>query len=626
MTLVGSSKADRNLLLRFLAREFFETPLLEEFPGHCDRHRIMPITGYKRNIRSALSQILLDSLSEVAGEGRSIASPVSHNLDTTFRDYFLNIAGVNSLPALHSSKLLARFHSLLCFCVLLTLAPTHEWLLAPQHAFADSAVESAHASDPRPNILLIMCDDMGFSDIGCYGGEVETPNLDRIASQGMRFRTFYNNAKCEHTRASLLTGHWWHHVGASPTVRYTAETFGERMRTSGYRTLMTGKWHAGQTPYQRGFDRYYGLTDGCCNFWNPGNATNNGPTPARKKVRRWAIDDKEFQPFTPESEDFYTTDAFTDQAIQYLDQYQTETKPFLLYVAYTAPHYPLHASEADVAKYRGKYKRMGWDELRKQRFARQQKLGILPDNAKLSERDASIPGWLTIDESELDWWDLRMATYAAMIDRMDRNIGRLLEKLDQTGKAENTVIFFLSDNGACKDSADRSSVKGSMPWEVTSYLTQGKPWANASNTPYRQYKTTDYEGGTRTPMIAYWPAHTRKNSITDYPGHLIDFMPTMLDLAEAEIDASLPGQSLVPILQGQQLQRPWPLFWQFGNSRAIRDRNWKLVKQATSDWELFDLDADPTESRDIASEHPEKVASLRKQWESWWKHQPNSRK
>ncbi len=487
-----------------------------------------------------------------------------------------------------------------------------------QQASAETPPVDATKPATRPNIVLIMCDDMGFSDIGCYGGEVETPNLDRLAKEGIRFRTFYNNAKCEHTRATLLTGHWWHHVGASATVHYSSPTFGERMRNAGYRTLMTGKWHAGQTPYQRGFDRYYGLTDGCCNFWNPGHAKGDDPTPARKKVRRWAIDDKEFTPYTPSDPDFYTTDAFTDNAISYLDEYQNETKPFLLYVAYTAPHYPLHASEEDIAKYRSKYKNVGWDKLRKQRYARQQEMSILPRGATLSKRDRSIPAWSSIKPSEVDWWDLRMATYAAMIDRMDQNIGRILRKLEQTGKADNTVIFFLSDNGACNDSADRSTVKGTMPWEVTSYLTQGRPWANASNTPYRQYKTTDYEGGTRTPMIAHWPGKIMQNSKTDHPGHLIDFMPTMLDLAGAKTDNTLPGQSLVPILQGKQMARQWPLYWQFGKSQAIRDKNWKLVKHASKDWELYDLESDPTETQNLAAKDPEKVTAMADRWKAWW--------
>jgi arylsulfatase A-like enzyme len=477
---------------------------------------------------------------------------------------------------------------------------------------------AAEPQSSRPNIVLIMADDMGFSDIGSYGGEIDTPNLDRLATGGLRFRTFYNNAKCEHTRASLLTGHWWHHVGASASVVYKAPTFGERMREAGYRTLMVGKWHAGQTPYLRGFDRYYGLTDGCCNFWNPGHARPGEPEPAKKRVRRWAIDGEQFKPFTPEDKDFYTTDAFTDNALAYLDEYQHEEQPFLLYVAYTAPHYPMHASEEDVAKYRGRYRKIGWDALRDQRFARQEKLGVLSDSARLSPRDPDLPAWDSIAEEDRDWWDLRMATYAAMVDRMDRNIGRLLAKLDEIGEADNTVIFFLSDNGACEDSADRSTVKGAMPWEVTSYLTQGRVWANASNTPYRQYKTTDYEGGIRTPMIAYWPGVVKAGTLTDQAGHLVDFTPTMLDLAGAEKVAGLAGHSLVPVLRGEEVDRPWPMYWQFGGSRAIRDREWKLIKHGKGDWELYHLAEDPTELNDLASTHADRAAKMASDWEAWW--------
>jgi len=483
-------------------------------------------------------------------------------------------------------------------------------------------VAAVHAADLRPNVVLILCDDMGFSDIGCYGGEVDTPQLDRLAAQGVRFRQFYNNAKCEHTRASLVTGHWWHHVGASASVTYKGETFGERMRAAGYRTLMVGKWHAGQTPFQRGFDRHYGLTDGCCNFWNPGHARPGEPEPAKKRVRRWAIDDREFEPYTPEDGDFYTTDAFTDHALDYLDEYRGEDKPFFLYVAYTAPHYPLHASREDVAKYRGRYREIGWDRLRERRFAKQRELGVHLPNTRLSPRDPELPAWEEIEEAERDGWDLRMAAYAAMIDRMDRNIGRLLAKLDELGETDNTVIFFLSDNGACEDSADRSTVKGAMPWEVTSYLTQGRVWANASNTPFRKYKTTDYEGGTHTPMIACWPGRTPGGTWTNHVGHLIDFTPTLLELAGIEIPESLPGRSLVPVLKGGEVDRPWPIFWQFGRSAAMRDRDWKIVRHGSkASWELYDLSQDRTELSDLAAEHPDRVAEMAGKWEAWWKDQ-----
>lgn len=485
-------------------------------------------------------------------------------------------------------------------------------------ALLGSLLCGQHTAAAPPNIVLIMCDDMGFSDLGCYGGEIETPQLDRLARQGLRFRTFYNNAKCEHTRASLLTGHWWHHVGASPTVHYAAETLGERLRAAGYRTLMTGKWHAGQTPYERGFDRYYGLTDGCCNFWNPGHARPGEPEPARKRVRRWAIDGRQFQPFTPPTADFYTTDAFTDGALTYLEEQQHETRPFLLYLAYTAPHYPLHASERDVAKYRGRYQQIGWDRLRQERFARQQRLGILPPGTELSPPDPAGTPWAEVPAAARDQWDLKMATYAAMIDRMDRNIGRVLTKLEQIGKSDNTVVFFLSDNGACADSRDLSTVPDAMPWEVTSYLKQGLDWANASNTPFRNYKTSNYEGGTRTPLIVHWPEIIAGGTITDHVGHLVDLLPTMLELAGSEQPPELPGHSLVPVLQGQPSERPWPICWQFNKAKAIRDHQWKLVKWGTQAWELYDLQADPSELIDLAAQNPDRVSQLESQWQEWW--------
>lgn len=474
------------------------------------------------------------------------------------------------------------------------------------------------AAADRPNIVLIMCDDMGFSDIGSYGGEVATPNLDKLANNGIRFRTFYNNAKCEHTRASLITGHWWHHVGASASVTYKGKTFGTRMREAGYRTLMSGKWHAGQTPYQRGFDRYFGLTDGCCNFWNPGNARPGEPEPAKKRTRRWAIDDQEFKPYTPEDKDFYTTDAFTDYAIGYLDEYKEEDKPFFLYLAYTAPHYPLHVSENDVNNYLGKYRAIGWDKLREQRFAKQKELGVHTPNTKLSPRDEGIDAWADLKECDRITWDLRMAAYVAMIDRMDRNIGRLLETLEAVGKADNTVIFFLSDNGAEPNSMNISTIRPGLPWEATSYLTQGKPWANASNTPFRKYKTTPYEGGTRTPMIAYWPGKTPKGQWTDHVGHLIDFTPTLLELAGRDIPDTLPGHSLVPVLKGEAINASRPLYWRFGGD-AIRDQNWKAVRSGKQgQWQLYDLATDPAEQNNLAAQHPERVDALAKQWQVWW--------
>ncbi|QNN22354.1 arylsulfatase [Planctomycetales bacterium ZRK34] len=474
------------------------------------------------------------------------------------------------------------------------------------------------AADKRPNIILIMADDMGFSDIGCYGGEVDTPTIDKLADRGLRFRQFYNNAKCEHTRASLVTGRWWPQVGASATVHYAAPTFGEIMRKAGYRTLMVGKWHAGETPHQRGFDRHFGLCDGCCNFWNPGHARPGEPEPAKKRVRRWAIDDKEFTPYTPESKDFYTTDAFTDYALQYLDEYKNEDKPFVLYMAYTAPHYPMQASKQDIAKYRGKYM-MGWDKLREIRFARQKKMGLLGDHVKLPPRDGGLPAWDSLSQKEKEAWDLRMATYAAMIDRMDRNLARVMNKLEALGEMDNTYIFFFSDNGACEDSADRSTVEGSMPWEVVSYQTQGRVWANASNTPYRKYKTFNHEGGTHTPMIAAGPG-VPAGAYTDQVGHLVDFLPTMLELAGEKIPSDLPGISLAPSLRGHPVKRP-PIYWQFGRAAALRDGDWKIVRYGKGKnvkWELYDLATDPTEMHDLASAQPDRLKKMAAAWDQWW--------
>jgi len=326
----------------------------------------------------------------------------------------------------------------------------------------------------RPNIVLIMADDMGYSDIGCYGGEICTPNLDRLAAGGLRFTQFYNNSICVPTRASLLTGLYSQQVGVhynTPTVMKNCVTLAEVLRSAGYRTLMTGKWHAEQIPCQRGFDRYFGLADGCCNYFNPGPRRAGEGEPGRKLTsfgypRRWAIDDKVYLPYKPKDKNFYTTDAFTDYAIDYLQQYGREERPFFLYVAYTAPHYPLHAWGEDITRYRGKYM-VGWDKLRQQRFERMVEMGLVDKRWGLSPRDEEVPKWDSVEDK--DSWDLKMAVYAAMIDRMDRNIGRIIAKIRQLGKEDNTLVLFLSDNGG----TDYVLLSSSEPndsifnWEVT---------------------------------------------------------------------------------------------------------------------------------------------------------------
>ena len=491
-------------------------------------------------------------------------------------------------------------------------------------AIGISAVTGARAMakpSDKPNIILIMADDMGYSDIGCYGGEVQTPNLDKLAANGLRFRQFYNNAKCGPTRASLLTGLYSQQVGEG--AMRNAVTIAEALRPAGYRTLMTGKWHAPSIPVKRGFDRYFGLCDGCCNFWNPGPRRAGEPEPGRKNYpRRWAIDDKEFRPWTPPRK-FYTTDAFTDYAIDYLDQYGKEDRPFFLYVAYTAPHYPLHAWPDDIAKYRGKYL-AGWDALRKQRYKRMTHMGVIPKSMELSPLDPKTKKWADIEDK--DAWDLKMAVYAAMIDRMDQNIGRLVEKVRALGKLDNTLFLFLADNGGCAESVNNTPKIA--PGPVESYRTVELSWANASNTPFRKFKRYDHEGGISTPLVVHWPAVIQKGGqFTDQVGHIIDVMATCVDVAGATYPTTHAGgtvqppegKSLLPIFQGKTREPHEEIYWQFGRCKAVRQGKWKLVSLDGKPWELYDMETDRTELRDKAKSQPAKAKELAAKYDAWAK-------
>ena len=477
----------------------------------------------------------------------------------------------------------------------------------------------------RPNIILIMADDLGYSDIGCYGGEVKTPNLDRLAAEGMRFTQFYNCAKCSPTRATLLTGQYDQAVGTQ-NMEHGA-TFGEVLRSAGYRTLISGKWHQKPLPTTRGFDRYYGLADGCCNFWNPGIKARPGEgKPGRKRTapRRWAIENKVIMGYTPEDKNFYTTDAFADYAIARLEEYKNETRPFLLYLPQTAPHYPLHAWPADIARYRGKY-RIGWDELRSRRYERQIEIGMFDDKYAMSPRDEGVPPWDSLSDKQKDEADLRMAVYAAMIDRMDQALGRVFEKVKQLGKWDNTLVLFLADNGGCPETPD--TTPNIPPGPVEGYRSVGPAWANASNSPYRKFKSTDYHGGNGTPFIAYWPGVIEPGSKTDQVAHIIDIMPTFMEIAGASyperIDGRktkpIAGRSLLPIFQGRQRQPHDVLYWQFGKAKAVRAGRWKLVSLGKSGWELYDLEKDRTELHNLASKYPERVKHMVALWDAWWK-------
>jgi len=453
----------------------------------------------------------------------------------------------------------------------------------------------------RANIILIMADDLGYSDIGCYGGEIRTPNLNELAASGMRFTQFYNCAKCSPTRATLLTGQYDQAVGTQ-NMEHGA-TFGEVLRAAGYRTIISGKWHQKPLPTTRGFDRYFGLADGCCNFWNPGI-----------KARR----------YTPEDKNFYTTDAFADYAIARLEEYRSETKPFLLYLPQTAPHYPLHAWPADIARYRGKY-RIGWDELRRRRYERQIEIGMFDAKYAMSPRDEGVPSWESLSDSKKDQADLRMAVYAAMVDRMDQALGRVFDKVRQIGKWDNTLVLFLADNGGCPETPDRTP--DIPPGPVEGYRCLGPAWANASNSPYRKFKSTDYEGGNCTPFIAYWSGVIKPGAKTNQVAHIIDIMPTFMELAGASyperIDGRktkpIAGKSLLPIFQGKQRRAHDVLYWQFGKAKAVRTGKWKLVSLGNSGWELYDLEKDRTELHNLASQHPEKVEQMTTLWDTWWK-------
>lgn len=475
----------------------------------------------------------------------------------------------------------------------------------------------------RPNIILIMVDDMGYSDIGCYGGEVQTPHLNALAKNGLRFTQFYNTAKCHTTRAELLTGNYAYSIGDNKMEH--GATFGEVLRTVGYRTLIAGKWHQIPLPTTRGFDRYYGLADGCSNFFNPGLQAREGEGPPGRKgktrVRRWAIEDQVIMGYTNPDKKFYHTDAFTTYAIERLEEYNDEEKPFLLYLPYTAPHYPLHAWPEDIAKYRGKYK-MGWDKLRNERFKRMTEMGIIGSNHKLTPRASKA--WDELSPEQQDAEDLKMAVYAAMIDRVDQNLGRLFAKVKELGKWDNTLIMFLTDNGACPEQPN--TTPDIAPGPVESYRTVSVGWANASNTPYKKFKSTDYEGGIRTPFIAHWPG-VIEPGMTDQVGHIIDINATFRDITGAQYPKEINGnrtkppvgKSLLPIFKGEQREPHAAIYWHFNRANAVRTGDLKAVRNGKSKWELYDLKADPSEMNNLADAMPEKSAELGKMWEAWSK-------
>ncbi|MEO0447263.1 MAG: arylsulfatase [Verrucomicrobiota bacterium] len=481
------------------------------------------------------------------------------------------------------------------------------------------------AAEPPPNIILFMADDMGWSDLGCYGGEIETPNLDRIASEGLLFTQFYNNAKCTTTRASLLTGLYPRKGGKGIELLLpNMITLGEGMRLAGYQPGLSGKWHNGSVaphrPIDRGFDKSYGLWDGCCNFFNPSQAD---PQFKGGRVRFFGQDEVRITEFP---EDYFTTDAFTDHALATIREHIAVGKPFFHYIPHTAPHYPLHAHPEDIAKYKGKYDG-GWDVLRQERYQRQVEMGLIdPVRFPQPGPNPNNQSFAEGQNEDLEWEMLRMEVYAAMVDRMDQNIGRVLDLLDELKAADNTLIIFLSDNGACAETPGGAGNTEHRPGPGEWYSHVGPNWAYAQNTPFRFYKSHTHEGGVATPCVMRWPAKIPAGSKTDEIGHIIDFLPTFLDLAGSTYPETHAGQDLIPVegislaplLTGASpsVTREEPLYWFWAKKRAIRKDQWKLV-WLKSEWELYDLSQDRTETNNLSSAHPERVTKMAQQWEAW---------
>ncbi len=510
----------------------------------------------------------------------------------------------------------------------------------------------------RPNIVLILADDLGFSDLGCYGSEIATPNLDKLAAGGLRFTQFYTTPRCCPTRAALLTGLYPQQAGLGDMMEdrglpgYRGElndrciTMAEELGLTGYHTLMAGKWHVchmhfdgkqqlnfeSRTPFweskanwplQRGFEEYYGAIHGVTSYYDPFSLVRDNT------------------PIDAEGTNFYYTDAISDAAVSDIERYAGGDKPFFLYVAYSAPHWPLQAPAENIAKYRQKYL-AGWDVLRTNRYQRQLELGIIDKSWPMSPRDERVPAW---EKAPHHAWEAnRMATYAAMVERMDRGIGRIVSRLKQKGVEQNTLVLFFSDNGGCAEVIQPgwydvpSRTRDGRPVTVGNgnpavlagpddvWQSYGPAWANLSDTPFRLYKHFVHEGGIATPLIASWPLVIRKRgSVTPQLAHVTDLMATFVDAAGARHPKAyqghpilpLEGKSLLPILRGQQRRGLAPVFWEHEGNRAVRLGKWKLASRHPKAWELYDMEADRTELHDLAGQQPGKVAELSGLYERW---------
>lgn len=483
--------------------------------------------------------------------------------------------------------------------------------------------EQSSRTAQKPNIIVMMADDLGYSDLGCYGSEIATPNLDRLANSGVRFTQFCNTARCCPSRASLLTGLYSHQAGIGHMVQDyhqpgyrgylndSCRTMAEVLQPTNYHRLMVGKWHVGEQrphwPLDRGFEHYFGLITGADNYWKP--------------VRQMALEN---EPWKPSDPNFYMTDAFGNHATKFISEYGGKTDPFFLYVGFTAPHWPLHAWPDDIAKYRGKYLK-GWDELREQRHAKQLQLGIVQKKWGLTPRDSDVPAWSTIDQKARDEWDLRMSVYAAQVDRLDQNIGKILNAVEKTGQQDNTLILFLADNGGCAE----ENIKGetpALPGPAESFTSYRRPWANASNTPFRLYKHWVHEGGIAAPLIAHWPAAIKNPGRLDHqPAHIIDISASVYDAAGASYPKEangkaihpLEGKSVIPALRGQKRPLHDAIYWEHEGNRAVRQGDWKLVSRFPHQWELYNLAEDRTELHNLAPQDPKRVQAMKAKYQAW---------
>ena len=494
-------------------------------------------------------------------------------------------------------------------------------LLEPQPAVA--------AAPPQPNILVILVDDMGFSDIGCYGSEIPTPNLDRLASNGLRFTQFYNTGRCCPTRASVLTGLYPHQAGVGhmteddgvPGYRGRLNdrcvTIAEVLRGAGYFTAMSGKWHVGQNhgvvPWERGFER--SLNSPAGGFYYP-----------EGKQGRIFLNGQALADDAPElPKNWYTTDLWTDYGIKFVDEARAAQKPFFLYLAYNAPHFPLQAPPDEIAKFRGKYK-SGWDKLREQRHARQKELGVVDKAWPLSPRPPLVRAWDKLNDQEKDRFDHIMAIYAACVAHMDTAVGRVVAALKQRGVLDNTLILFMSDNGGNAESGPEGRLEGDSPGAAGSTVFCGQSWATLENTPFRRYKHYNHEGGIATPLVVHWPAgFAARGELRQQPGHLVDIMATCVDVAGAKYPVEfqgrtilpMEGRSLVPAFADKAVERD-ALFWEHEGNAAIRVGDWKLVRFGRNGpWELYNLKADRTELHDLAADEPERAKELAAKWDAW---------